>query len=175
MRRSLNVVNVANVNFMKRYASTFKADMVKSSLQGWCDAVVAVGKCKTDGGDTSALATKILSDAYDYDNGTVLFKPTLTHGEQTFRGTKEGAHAYFVGKNPKFPNDGGFLLKPWVKCWFTNEKYFLNGPLAVVQCNMHFTSAAGDQIYVDKSFVFKACDDGKVRLALHHSSLPYKP
>lgn len=149
--------------------------MVKKGLQGWCDAVVAVGKCSTDGRDVVAFANQVLTDAYDYDEGTVLFKPTLSSGEQTFRPTKEGALSYFVGENPKFPNDHGFLMKPWVKCWYTNERFFLDGPLAIVQCNMHFISAAGDQIYVDKSFVFKACDDGKVRLALHHSSLPYKP
>jgi hypothetical protein len=45
-----------------------------------------------------------------YDNGTVLFKPTLTFGDQTFRLDKEGAAAYFIGGNPKYPNDTGFAL-----------------------------------------------------------------
>jgi hypothetical protein len=35
----------------------------------------------------------------------VAFKPTLTQQPQTFRGTKAGALAYFVGGNATYPND----------------------------------------------------------------------
>jgi len=97
--------------------------MVKTTLQGWCDAVVAMGAVYSSGGDVSAFADQVLSTAYDYDYGKVLFKPTLTSGEQTFRPTKEGAHSYFVGENPAYPNDHGFLLEPWTKVWFTNVDF----------------------------------------------------
>ncbi len=153
----------------------FTKELVQSTLQTWCDNVVAVGKVHTEGGDVAAFATQVLSDNYDYDNGHVLFKPTLCFGEQTFRPTKEGALSYFVSGNSDFPNDGGFMLKPWVKVWFTDEDCVLEGNLAIVQCNIHFTSAAGDTIFVNKSFVFKQCDDGKIRIVLHQSSLPYEP
>ncbi len=153
----------------------FTQQMVVETLQRWCDNVVMVGKIYSDGGDVRSAAEQVLSDNYDYDNGKVLFKPTLAFGEQTFRPTKEGALAYFVGGNANYPNDKGFLLKPYVKTWFTDLDYVLQGPLAIVQCNMHFIAADGNQFYVNKSFVFKACEDGKMRIVLHQSSLPFTP
>ncbi len=153
----------------------FTAEMVKTTLQAWCNGVVATGQVYTDNGDVKAFANQILTDFYDYDNGKVLFNPTLTFGEQTFRPTKEGALAYFVGGNSSFPHDHGFLLKPWKKSWFTDEDFILADNLAFVQCNIHFVSAANIEIFVNKSFVFKICDDGNVRIVLHHSALPYNP
>ncbi|MBM4151508.1 MAG: hypothetical protein FJ219_07660 [Ignavibacteria bacterium] len=159
---------------MENLNNQFTAEMVKTTLQGWCNAVVATGKVYDEGGDVKAFANQVLSEAYDYDNGSVLFKPTLTSGEQTFRPTKEGALAYFVGKNPSYPNDHGFLLEPWTKVWFANEDFILNGNLALVQCNIHFISAKRE-IFVNKSFVFRIDNEGNVKICLHHSSLPYNP
>jgi hypothetical protein len=88
---------------------------VNAAQQAWCDALVAIGKTHDDGGDAKAFATKVLTEAYNYDKGTVFFKPTLAYGKNTFRPTKEGALAYFVGGNPEFPEDKGFALTPWVK------------------------------------------------------------
>ncbi|MBM3936296.1 MAG: hypothetical protein FJ343_03995 [Sphingomonadales bacterium] len=159
---------------MKNSNNQFTAEMVKATLQAWCNAVVATGKVYSDGGDVKAFANQVLTEAYDYDKGKVVFKPTLTWGEQTFRPTKDGALSYFVGKNPSYPNDHGFLLEPWTKVWFTNEDFILNGNLAIVQCNIYFISAKRE-IFVNKSFVFRMDNDGKVKICLHHSSLPYNP
>ena len=63
--------------------------MVTETLQVWCDNIVAVGKVHSEGGDVRAIVNKVLTDNYDYDSGKVLFKPTLTFGEQTFRATKD--------------------------------------------------------------------------------------
>ncbi len=83
----------------------FTEDMVHNALQTWCDNVVAVGKAHSEGGDARAVAVQVLHDNYDYDNGKVLFKPTLTFGTQTYRPTKEGALAYFTGGDENFPDD----------------------------------------------------------------------
>ena len=117
--------------------SKFTAEMVTETLQVWCNNIVAVGKVHSEGGDIRAIANKVLTDNYDYDSGKVLFKPTLTFGEQTFRATKDGAVSYFIGGDLNFPNDIGFKLKPWVKAWFTEEDYILHDNLAIVQCNIH--------------------------------------
>lgn len=159
---------------MENSKTQISEQIVKATLQSWCDAVIATGKVYSSNGDVVAFANSVLTEAYDYDSGKVLFKPTLTSGDQTFRPTKEGALSYFVGGNPSFPNDHGFLLEPWTKVWFTNEDYILTGNLAIVQCNIHFISAKRE-IFVNKSFVFKICEDSKVKITLHHSSLPYNP
>lgn len=154
---------------------SFNEKKVNDSLQQWCDNVVMIGKIHSDGGDVLKATEKVLSEYYDYDNGKVLFKPTLAFGSNTFRPTKEGATAYFIGGNSNFPDDKGFKLKPWVKVWYNKLDYILHNNLAIVQCNVHFIGADDSHIFVNKSFVFKICDDGKIRIILHQSSLPYLP
>ena len=49
------------------------------------------------------VAHKIIDSAYGYQMGAVLFKPKLTVAPQTFRTTRGGALAYFVGGTATFP------------------------------------------------------------------------
>ena len=81
---------------------------VNAAQQAWCDGLVKIGKVYKDGGDYKAAAGQVLDDLYDYKEGKVFFKPTLASGENTFRPTREGALAYFVGGNEDFPEDTGF-------------------------------------------------------------------
>lgn len=156
------------------------ADEVTSAQQAWCDALVAIGKTHQEGGDVKAHATKVVSELYDYDHGKVFFKPTLTHGEQTFRTTKDGAISYFVGGNPAYPDDKGFALKPWVKVRFDNlgdgdDGIQIHGDTAITMGNVWVTAGDGTEVKVDKTFVFRKGTDGKLRLIVHKSSLPYSP
>jgi hypothetical protein len=153
----------------------FTEIMVANTLQLWCDNVVKVGKVYSENGNVINVANEILTENYDYDKGKVLFKPTLAFGPQTFRPTKEGALAYFIGGNPNFPDDKGFKLKPWVKVWYNKLDFILHDNIAIVQCNVHLIGEDDSHIFVNKSFVFKICDDGKIRIILHQSSLPYNP
>ena len=74
-----------------------------------------------------ALAEKVIDSAYGYQMGAVLFKPTLTTNPQTFRTTRAGALAYFVGGDPSFPKDTGFALKGWRKVDVNNAAIFIAG------------------------------------------------
>ncbi len=49
----------------------------------------------------------------------------------------------------------------------------MHGDLAIVSCDVHFISQEDSYIFVNKSFVFKECEDGKIRRIIHQSSLPY--
>jgi len=155
--------------------TNFTEQMVIDTLQLWCNNVVRIGEIHSQGGDVQTAAEQVLTDNYDYDNGKVLFKPTLAFGSQTFRPTKVGALAYFIGGNANYPDDKGFKLKPWVKVWFNKLDYVLHADIAILQCNVHLIGADDSHIFVNKSFVFRICDDGKVRIVLHQSSLPYQP
>ncbi len=153
---------------------------VNAAQQAWCEALVAIGKTHTEGGDAKALAEKVLTEAYDYDNGKVFFKPTLAFGPNTFRNTKEGALAYFVGGNSKFPEDKGFALTPWVKARYDNAGEGNNGiqiygNLAITMGNVWVTSKDGKEVMVDKTWVFKKGTDGKLRIVVHKSALPFAP
>lgn len=155
-------------------------DEVNAAQQAWCDALVKIGKLKEEGGDYKAFATQVLSEAYNYDNGKVFFKPTLAYGDQTFRNDKEGALAYFIGGDSKFPNDKGFALTPWVKARYdnagtNNEGIQIYGSIAITMGNVWVTDKSGKEIMVDKTWVFKKGKDGKLRIIVHKSSLPYAP
>jgi hypothetical protein len=41
--------------------------------------------------------------------------------------------------------------------------------------NVFLTGADGKEVKVDKTFVFRRCKDGKLRLCVHKSTLPFDP
>jgi len=41
--------------------------------------------------------------------------------------------------------------------------------------NVYLTDSKGKETKVDKTFVFRKCRDGRLRLCVHHSSLPAEP
>jgi hypothetical protein len=114
-----------------------------------------------------------LDSAYGYQLGPVLFKPTLTEAPQTFRTTREGALAYFVGHNEAFPQDGGFALKGWTDVTIDNAAIFISGDTALTMGNVRLTNKDGTVTTVDKTWGFQKDDAGNLRIVLHHSSLPY--
>lgn len=155
-------------------------DEVNAAQQAWCDALVKIGQLKEEGGDYKAYAEQVLSEAYNYDNGKVFFKPTLAYGDQTFRNDKKGALAYFIGGDSDFPNDKGFALTPWVKARYDNaghknEGIQIYGSVAITMGNVWVTGKDGKEVMVDKTWVFKKGKDGKLRIIVHKSSLPYSP
>jgi hypothetical protein len=155
-------------------------DEVNAAQQAWCDALVKIGKLKEEGGDYKAFAEQVLSDAYNYDNGKVFFKPTLAYGDQTFRNDKKGALAYFIGGDADYPNDKGFALTPWVKARYDNageknEGIQIYGSVAITMGNVWVTGKDGKEVMVDKTWVFKKGKDGKLRIIVHKSALPFSP
>lgn len=150
---------------------------VRAAQEGWGKALIQISDDYASGGMAKAKATAgaVLDAAYGYNMGVVLFKPTLTHGEQTFRTTRAGALAYFVGDDKAFPNDSGFALKGWKKYEYKNAGVFINGDLALTQGNVILTDKDGKVTVVDKTWGFKKDDKGQLRIVLHHSSLPYQP
>ena len=151
-----------------------KAD-VETAQRGWCDALLSLSEAGRKGTDAKGLATRILSTAYNYDRGPVLFKPTLTHGAQTFRMDKQGALAYFVGGDPSYPDDKGFALQDWVTCRPEVRGVFESGDTAIGMGNVHLVNGKGDKVMVDKTFGYHRQPDGTLVIVLHHSSLPYSP
>jgi hypothetical protein len=153
---------------------------VNAAQQAWCDALVKIGQTKEEGGDYRAFAEQVLSEAYNYDYGKVFFKPTLAFGDQTFRNDKKGALAYFVGGDPGYPNDKGFALQPWVKARYDNagsenQGIQIYGSVAITMGNVWVTDKEGNETMVEKTWVFRKGKDGKLRIIVHKSSLPYKP
>jgi hypothetical protein len=148
---------------------------VLGAQQAWCKALVDISAANASGGQPAAktLAEKVIDSAYAYQLGAVLFKPTLTTSPQTFRTARDGALAYFVGGNPAFPNDTGFALKGWTQCEIANSAVLIHGDTASTLGNVLFTGPDGKVTTVDKTWTFVKDGAGKLRIVVHHSSLPY--
>ena len=179
--------NTRNVNAERRAGASatdaarapITEQQVNAAQQAWCDGLVRVAQVHARGGDAKAEAAKMIDDLYDYADGQVFFKPTLAFGPRTFRPTREGALAYFVGGNPAFPEDTGFALKGWTKARYDNNAaengIQIHGDIAITMGNVYITGPDGKEVMVDKTFVFRRCTDGNLRLCVHKSALPYAP
>jgi hypothetical protein len=175
------VISELGLSYVEEGAQTvITYDEVNAAQQAWCDALVKIGQLKEEGGDYKTFANEVLSSAYNYDNGKVFFKPTLAYGEKTFRNDKKGALAYFVGGDPDYPNDKGFALTPWVEARYdnagpNNEGIQIYGSIAITMGNVWVTGKDGKEVMVDKTWVFKKGKDGKLKIIVHKSSLPFAP
>jgi len=156
-------------------------DTVLQAQAAWASAIKSISKTCLDGGDYVTAAAKAAGELYGYDNGKVLFKPTKATKKQ-FRPTGEDAMSYFVGhkavKNG-IKEDAGFAInggKGWSDVVFDNHQIEVMGTVAIAMGNYYFTSAAdGSKTKVEYTFGYKHVGDGKVRIFLHHSSVPYGP
>lgn len=148
---------------------------VVAAQKAWGDALVAIATTYDNKGHAAAkdLAGKIIDAAYGYQFGPVLFKPTLTVAPQTLRTTSDGALAYFVGGDPNYPNDTGFALKGWRSVEIKNAAIFISGDTASTMGNVMITDKNGKTTTVDKTWKFVKDDGGKLRIVVHHSSLPH--
>lgn len=151
---------------------------VNAAQKAWCAALVEIGHVYEEGGDYKNVASQRIDEIYDYQGGRVFFKPTKASGATTFRPTKAGALAYFVGGDPNFP-DKGFALEPWRTVEYDNSAapngIQIHGNLAITMGFVYLTNSAGIKVAVDKTFVFRKDARGKLRLIAHHSSLPFEP
>jgi hypothetical protein len=150
---------------------------VETAQRAWGDALVAISTEYERNGQAAAsrLAGQVIDGAYGYGLGPVAFKPTLTSGDTTFRTTREGALAYFVGGDARFPGDTGFALKGWRAYAIDNAAIVINGTTAISTGNVMFTDRTGAVTKVDKTWGYVRDRNGVVRIVSHHSSLPYAP
>ncbi len=148
---------------------------VLGAQQAWCKALTDIAATHARSGQAAAkaLAEQVIDAAYGYQMGAVLFKPTLTVNPQTFRTTRAGALAYFVGGDPAFPKDTGFALKGWTNCGFENAAVFITGNSATTMGKVNITGKDGKVTTVDKTWSYVKDDAGKLRIVVHHSSLEY--
>ena len=152
---------------------------VNTAQKAWCEALVTIGRVYSEGGNYKAVARRLIDELYDYEDGTVFFKPTLAFGANSFRSTKVGALSYFIGGDPSFPEDTGFALKRWVKVRYDNNAaengIQIHGDIAITMGNFYLTNSEGNETVVEKTLVFRRCRDGKLRLCAHKSAMPFDP
>ncbi|KOR28714.1 lipoprotein [Achromatium sp. WMS1] len=141
--------------------------------QTWADGIVAIGQAFLNQGDYRAVAANHVDTLYAYNMGPVLFKPTKAAQNQ-FRLTREEALSYFIGGI--VPEDKGFALQPWSAVRFVNADILISGSNATAMGNYFFTDFnTGTETKVEFTFGYVRGADGKLRINVHHSALPYNP
>ena len=145
---------------------------VLEAQKAWADALVNIGEKYTDRQDYKQAAKDALDELYAYQTGQVLFKPTKASDDK-FRMTREGAISYMIGHNKNFPEDKGFALQPWTNVRFKNAGLYINGNVAIAMGKYFFTPRKGNIVKVEYTFGYAKNDAGKLKIFLHHSSLPY--
>jgi len=160
-------------------APVTEAEVIECQTK-WASAIKAISKSYLEGGDYIGAAADAAAELYGYGHSQVLFKPTKA-AEYPFRPTGGEAMSYFVGGSVVewgYDEDGGFAInggKGWKDVVFTNHNIELLGQAAVAMGSYVFTCATtGDEAKVEYTFGYKRNGDGKARIFLHHSSVPYK-
>lgn len=152
--------------------SNISKDQVINIQRQWGDGIVKIGAAFTEKQDYTALAKDHIDNLYAYDSSTVLFKPTKASEDQ-FRGDKESALSYFVATNGACSEDKGFAIQPWTKVRFENSGIIINGNNALAMGNYYFTDTEGNEVKVEYTFGYILDAEGKLRINLHHSSVPF--
>ena len=150
---------------------------ISNAVSAWGDGLLAISRSYENSGieKATSVAGGMLDNLYGFNLGPVLFKPTLSGGIQTFRLTREGALSYFVGQNPVYPDDSGFGIKLWRKVSAEASAVFIDETVAMWMGWVTFIDRNRQVTKVDKSWGYKLDEKGKLRIVLHHSSLPYNP
>ena len=154
-------------------------DEVIEAQNFWAKSIVDISESFLTGGDYVGLASERAGQLYGYDHSNVLFKPTKASHQQ-FRPTASDAMSYFVGHDAVidgFKEDQGFAInakKGFSRVIFNNHQIDCHGDVAHAMGTYEFTCATTGEISdVEYTFGYKRNDDGKVRICLHHSSIPY--
>ena len=151
---------------------------VDQAQEAWCNALVSISAAyQADGFEAAkAKAGAVIDAAYAYHYGPVAFKPTLALGDSTFRPTREGALAYFVGPDPDISafgeNQGFATYRHWTQCEVDNYVVQLFGNTVNTMGLVKITDANGDSSVVEKTWGYLRDRDGSLRIVLHHSSVP---
>ncbi len=145
---------------------------IENAQASWGAGVVKIGALKGEREQCEGFAQEFVNNHYDFGNKEVLFKPTKA-AEKQFRPTNDGALSYFIGGSTEFSEDKGFALQPWTKVRFENEAVILEEHRALAMGNYFFTDLNGVETKVEYTFGYIKNADGKFKIDVHHSSLPY--
>ena len=167
--------NENNVSTEDGSITTITEQEVLDAQKSWGEGIVNIGEVYSEDGDYKNAAIQHINNFYNYDEGSVLFKPTLA-SEKQFRTDFEGALSYFIGDDENYSEDKGFAINPWSNVRWENIGTKINGNMAVAMGNYFFTPAdGGDEVKVEYSFAYTKNEEGELKIILHGSHIPYSP
>ena len=174
-------INAARgIRFPRTKSSRVTRDDVIDAQNFWAQSIVDISTSFLTGEDYVSLAGERAGELYGYEHSNVLFKPTKAV-EHQFRPTANDAMSYFVGHDAViggYKEDQGFAInakKGFSKVVFNNHQIDCHEQVSIAMGTYEFTCATtGEVSEVEYTFGYKRNPDGKVRICLHHSSIPYE-
>ena len=146
---------------------------ILEAQKNWGEGIINIGRVFLEKGDYKAAAEQHINTFYNYQEGKVLFKPTLASIKQ-FRLDFDAALSYFVGGNEAFPEDHGFAIKPWTDVRWENIGTTILGETGLAMGNYYFTPHDGsDAVKVEYSFGYTRDSKGDLKIILHDSHVPF--
>ena len=103
---------------------TINENDLTNARTAWGESMIAISQAYEKKGIDQAtlVANEMLDNLYGFELGSVLFKPTLSGGNQTFRLDKEGALSYLLEITQSTLKTVGLELKIGSK---SNQKHHL--------------------------------------------------
>ena len=138
----------------------------------WGNSIIKISDSYKKNIDYLNDTNNLIDSLYAYDHEEVLFKPTLASDNQ-FRLSRTGALSYFIGGNNQFKEDEGFAIKGWTKIRWENAGHKIFNDIAVCMGNYFFSIDNSEPLKVEFTIVLKEID-GKLKLILHDSHLPFQ-
>ncbi len=155
--------------------TTISEQEVLDAQKAWGESIIKIGKVYAEKGDYKSAASEHINNFYNYQEGTVLFKPTLASVKQ-FRTDFKGALSYFIAGDENYPEDHGFAIQQWRTLRWENIGVKIIDNMAVAMGNYYFTPAkGGDDVQAEYSFAYTKDKEGRLKIILHDSHLPYSP
>jgi hypothetical protein len=151
---------------------TISKQDVLDAQKTWGDGIVAISNAYKSGGDYRQLAIDHINNLYGYEEGDVMFKPTLA-SEDKFRETFVEALSYFIGTEGT--EDKGFAIAGWTDVRWESNGVYTDDNSAMAMGKYYFSKADGSETKVEYSFGYILNEDGELVINLHHSSLPFTP
>lgn len=178
----LLIIVVIHQYLQKQNKKISKQEVEEVQLQ-WANAIVRISDIYLKNGNYKAAALQAAQELYSYGQSNVndiLFKPTKA-AEHPFRPTANEALSYFIGGqnvDNGYYEDKGFAInggKGWKKVEFQNHNIVCHDDVAIAMGTYFFTNATtNERVKVEYTFGYKRNNDKKIRIFLHHSSVPYK-
>ena len=148
-------------------------EQILEAQKKWGEGIINIGRVFLEKGDYKAAAEHHINTFYNYQEGKVLFKPTLASIKQ-FRLDFNAALSYFVGGNDGFPEDHGFAIKPWTDVRWENIGTTIIGDTGLAMGNYYFTPHdESDVVKVEYSFAYTRDSNGDLKIILHDSHVPF--
>lgn len=140
--------------------------------QKWSQSIIKMGTYKKNKPKLYRYCNKSIDKLYN-KCPTVLFKPTKAK-VNPFRRLKNEIISYFITGDIK--QDKGFVLNEWQSIQWYNTNIIIRKDYAICQGNYKFISKSPSisDIVAEYSFVLEKDKNNKLKLILHHSSVPYK-